>query len=729
MLYCDNPELADNSSTNILIVEDSKLINNVIHKTLQSLGHKCEQAFDFEETTLKLEESKFDYIILDLNLPDAYGEELVSAIIRLSKAKIIVLTSEKDIQMRETLFNYGILDYVVKDKHLGNSIDLVHRTIHQINKNRVTNILAIDDSQFMCKQITKVLNTRNYNVLTALNAEDGVKTLNENLVNMIVLDMELPDKHGLDFLRELKAIPEFCKTPIIVISGTNDPETVRSCLKLGAFDYIKKPFNIEEFVLKVDHAVEINRKDREILCSQQLLTEYKNAIDENIIVSKTDIKGNITFVNNMFCEISGYTLEELVGKPHNVVRHPDMPASAFKDMWETIQNKKVWHGKVKNKKKNGDAYYVDTSVNPIVDYDGNIVEYIGIRTDITELELMKNKLESDLDISNENFEEADKLAQDYQTAIDHSNILSRADINGKITYVNQEFCDISGYTTEELIGESHSIIKHPSNSKKTYKELWDTVTSGKTWKGQLKNLSKDGRTYYVESTIVPIKNKHGVISEYLAIRHDVTQIVEMHKELEDTQKEVIHKMGEVGETRSKETGYHVKRVAEYSKLLALLAGLGKNNADMLYAASPMHDIGKVGIPDNILLKPGKFEAEEWEIMKKHSEMGYNILKKSTRPILRAASIVAYRHHEKWDGSGYPNGIAGEKIHIFGRITAIADVFDALGSERVYKKAWELERILGLLEDERGKHFDPNLIDLFLNNLDKFLKIRDKYKDM
>jgi response regulator RpfG family c-di-GMP phosphodiesterase len=142
----------------------------------------------------------------------------------------------------------------------------------------------------------------------------------------------------------------------------------------------------------------------------------------------------------------------------------------------------------------------------------------------------------------------------------------------------------------------------------------------------------------------------------------------------------------------------------------------------------MHDIGKVAIADSILKKPGKLTDEEWSIMKTHSEIGYKILKNSSRPILRAAAIVSYRHHEKWDGSGYPNAIAGEKIHIFGRITAIADVFDALGSDRVYKKAWELDRILQLFKDERAKHFDPNLVDIFLNNLNKFLLIRDKFQD-
>lgn len=200
------------------------------------------------------------------------------------------------------------------------------------------------------------------------------------------------------------------------------------------------------------------------------------------------------------------------------------------------------------------------------------------------------------------------------------------------------------------------------------------------------------------------------------------------QEIEETQKEVIYSMGEIGERRSKETGNHVKRVAEYSRILAVLYGLDDKEAEMLKMASPMHDIGKVGIPDAILNKPGSFTASEWKIMQTHAELGYETLKNSKREILKAAATVAYEHHEKWDGSGYPRGLAGEDIHIYGRITAVADVFDALGSDRVYKKAWPLEKILNLLKDGRGKHFEPKLVDLFLENIALFLEVRDKFKD-
>jgi len=201
------------------------------------------------------------------------------------------------------------------------------------------------------------------------------------------------------------------------------------------------------------------------------------------------------------------------------------------------------------------------------------------------------------------------------------------------------------------------------------------------------------------------------------------------EEINQTQKELIYRMGVTGENRSKETGFHVKRVAEYSWLLAKLYGLPLRECDILRDVSPMHDIGKIGISDSILHKPGRLTDEEMNIMKTHVQIGYDILHSSDLPLLKAAAIVSHEHHEKYNGSGYPRGIAGENIHIYGRITAMADVFDALGSVRVYKNAWDDARILKLFEEKKGEHFDPKLVELFIKNKEKFFEIRDEFVDV
>jgi HD-GYP domain-containing protein (c-di-GMP phosphodiesterase class II) len=202
----------------------------------------------------------------------------------------------------------------------------------------------------------------------------------------------------------------------------------------------------------------------------------------------------------------------------------------------------------------------------------------------------------------------------------------------------------------------------------------------------------------------------------------------LNLEIEQTQKEIIFIMGEIGESRSKETGNHVKRVAEYSKVLALHYGLSPSESELIKVASPMHDIGKVSIPDEVLKKPGKLTDEEFEIIKAHSQTGYDLLKNSNRQILKSAAIIAHQHHEKWNGKGYPQCLKGEDIHIYGRITAIADVFDALASDRCYKKAWELDRVINLFKEERGIQFDPKIVDVFLDCLEEILALRAEYAD-
>jgi len=198
----------------------------------------------------------------------------------------------------------------------------------------------------------------------------------------------------------------------------------------------------------------------------------------------------------------------------------------------------------------------------------------------------------------------------------------------------------------------------------------------------------------------------------------------LNQEIEGTQKEIIFTLGEVAEMRSAETGNHVRRVAEYCRLLAERYGMSEREVEIIRLASSMHDIGKVAIPDAILNKPGTLSISEFDIMKSHTVRAQDMLGLSDRDIIKAAIVIALQHHEKYDGTGYPRGLKGEEIHISARITALADVFDALGSDRNYRKAWEMEDILALIISERGRHFDPVLVDIFLANFDQILSIRN-----
>jgi putative two-component system response regulator len=194
-------------------------------------------------------------------------------------------------------------------------------------------------------------------------------------------------------------------------------------------------------------------------------------------------------------------------------------------------------------------------------------------------------------------------------------------------------------------------------------------------------------------------------------------------ELENSQKEMIFVLTELIESVSDETGKHIKRVAEYSRLLAHYHhALSEEDADIIYHASPMHDIGKMSIPENILHKKSSLSEEEFEIMKTHTTKAHEYLKIPNRKIMKAADIIAYEHHEKWDGTGYPRGLKGENIHIFGRIVALADVFDALTHKRVYKDAWSVEEAAQYIKEHSGTQFDPYLVKIFEENIDEFISI-------
>lgn len=316
-----------------------------------------------------------------------------------------------------------------------------------------------------------------------------------------------------------------------------------------------------------------------------------------------------------------------------------------------------------------------------------------------------------------------QLLAQYKVAIDTGSIVSITDKSGKIIYANDKFCAISGYSEDELIGQPHSIIRHPDNNPEVFADMWKKLSSKQSWQGLLQNRRKNGDSYYVQTLITPILDTEGEIAEYFSIRHDLTEVFELQDELVQTQKEIIFKLSEVSESRSEEAGNHIKRVALYAKLLASLLKLDQKSIDEIYFASPMHDIGKIGIPDNILLKPGSLTIDEWKTMQTHSKIGHDIFKDSKSSILQASAIISHEHHEKFDGSGYPRGLQNEEIHIYARIVSLVDVFDALGTKRVYKDAWTMDKILTLIKEERGKHFDPQIVDIFLDNFDQFLKIK------
>lgn len=240
-----------------------------------------------------------------------------------------------------------------------------------------------------------------------------------------------------------------------------------------------------------------------------------------------------------------------------------------------------------------------------------------------------------------------------------------------------------------------------------------------------------GAVDYITKPVSPsvvlarLKTHLALYDQNRALEHMVR---ERTAELQDSRLEILRRLGRAAEFRDNDTARHIIRMSHYCEVLARAVGLSDQEANLILQATPMHDVGKIGIPDSILLKPAALTPEERKIMEKHAEYGAKIIGEHADPLLRLAREVALSHHEKWDGSGYPNGLAGDDIPLVGRIVAIADVFDALTSWRPYKDPWPVSRAVDYIREHAERHFDPKLVAAFLENLDEILAFMKKYTD-
>ncbi|WP_081413501.1 response regulator [Aneurinibacillus terranovensis] len=236
------------------------------------------------------------------------------------------------------------------------------------------------------------------------------------------------------------------------------------------------------------------------------------------------------------------------------------------------------------------------------------------------------------------------------------------------------------------------------------------------------------RHYYKQLAFANQRLEEEVKRRTIALQNTLSELQKVNEKLSYSHYEIVQHLSSAAEFKDPETAAHIQRISHYSGVLTRSMGLSKEDIELMIGASPMHDIGKIGVPDHILLKPGKLTPEEFEKMKEHTTIGYKILCGSESPLLRLASEIAISHHEKFDGSGYPNGLAGEDIPLSGRIVAVADVFDALTSRRPYKEAFPNEVALDIICKGRGSHFDPKIVDVFLKSLPEILDIQKQCRD-
>ncbi|WP_338451027.1 PAS domain S-box protein [Niallia oryzisoli] len=285
----------------------------------------------------------------------------------------------------------------------------------------------------------------------------------------------------------------------------------------------------EQYYLMAFHVV----KDQSRLNKHQSyplheLVDLNYALDESTIVAFTDEKGKITYVNEKFCEVSKYSSSELIGRDHRIINSGYHSKEFMKELWRTITSGYVWRGEIKNRAKDSTYYWVDTTIVPFLDVTGKPYKYLAIRKEITEYKRVVEELKKSI-----------HELMDLKFALDASSIVAITDQRGKITYVNKQFCRISKYSKEELIGQDHRIINSGYHTKEFFTELWETIAKGKVWKGEIRNQAKDGSYYWVDTTIVPFLDGDGRPYQYLAIRHEITQRKNAEEELQNMMTKII----------------------------------------------------------------------------------------------------------------------------------------------------------------------------------------------
>ncbi len=595
----------------------------------------------------------------------------------------------------------------------------------KLERLRALSLLYVEDDLATREELAQILEIWLGRVQVASNGQEGLEIFSGSpqRPDIVLTDIQMPVLNGLSMSAEIRRqVPD---QPIIVLSAYNDMEYLFRAIDIGITNYITKPVSVERLLGKLADLAENLIAVREQRRDRRLLEQYRMLVDESAIVTKLDPRGRIIYANDKFAELSGYTSEELIGRDVREIRHPEQSQEISGSIWNALLRGQKWGGIIKNQSRDGRMYVVESSLVPIVNENDEVEEVVCLDVDITDIFLNYETLVEALSRSEHSLQEQRHFLSEYKRALELGTCICVTNADGRIVSANRQFAAVLGYPASELRDRQLAEIA-PECEEKCFLEL------GKGDDGHCSRVvtlsHKDGTEMVFSVVFVAVHDLGGKVDSVILVCQDITESLRLTRALLETQRELLFVMGEVVENRSHDTGQHVKRVAEISRMLALQHGLDQEHAEMIKVSAPMHDIGKVGIPDVILHKPGKLDADEFEVMKTHSALGFGILKDLDRPLVQLAARIAHEHHERYDGTGYPRGLQAEEISIEGRIVAIADVFDALCHARVYKAAWDDVEVRHYFEAQRGRQFDPGLVDLLFANWDDLIAIRQRYQD-
>ncbi|MCF6200542.1 MAG: response regulator [Hydrogenimonas sp.] len=581
-------------------------------------------------------------------------------------------------------------------------------------------LLYVEDDREIRRRVTPFLASRVNTLWIAEDGRKGLELFEKRKPDIVVTDLNMPKMDGI---KMSKAIRVFDKdTPIILTASYGDDYPLFAAIKAQINAFLPKPVKINDLLKTVEATARDAFAKHAQFRTQSALAQHYLAIEDSALLIYLDKRGRIERINEGMLQLLGYSHELLVGEPFENILYRDHNFNKYDKLFAAFEKRESWHGEVNILTQLDREYIFKATLIPIYDTMMPSYRFMMLLDDITEVVNYRKLLKNELDKTQDTLYEKIHFLEQYQNAINEGTAICRFLEDGTILKTDKRFEKIFGFRGDELVRRSFYQLC-PNLEKDLRLEVAEAIKNRSLLRKRIKCKDMNGRVYVSDSVFIPIYRINGEIEEIISIHNDITDIINLNEEIKNTQKELLYILGDVVENRSQETGHHVKRVAEYSRILGKLAGLSEADTELLEIVAPMHDVGKIAIPDKILLKPGKLGPDEEKIIKEHTVIGGELFGNSERSFMKAARIVALEHHERYDGKGYPYGKKGSEIHIFGRIVAIADVFDALSVERSYKKAWPVEDIVEFMKRESGKMFDPNLIDLFIENLDLFLEVR------
>jgi PAS domain S-box-containing protein len=591
------------------------------------------------------------------------------------------------------------------------------------NSNILSNlrVLYAEDDTETREELQSILELYVAELYIAKNGREGLDLYKKYFPDIVITDIQMPEMNGLSMAADIRVLNS--QQPIIILSAYNDVEYLFRALELGIQHYITKPISIERLLNKLAELTERMQLLKQVEENRRLLEQYKMLVDEKAIVVKMDKNGNIIYMNQQFCEISGYSEAELLGQYYLFSLDEDGQQDVLNDIKQSLEKNNKWQGILKKRAKSGCIYVVDVTLVAIIDALNKVSEFVALMVDMSEVYEKFERLSLNL---KQDLSEQKHYLQEYERAFELGTSLCIINTDGQIISANKNFSATLNYTPGELNGLSLcDLVQNGVDFKeRVLKKVINHGFSSRV----IKVLTKNGGFRTLSIIVVAIHNQAGDIHSLMNLCHDISETINSNEDIIENQKDLIYVLGEVVENRSHETGLHIKRVALISELLARKYGFSEEYATMIKLASPLHDIGKVGIPDDILHKNGKLSVDEYQIIKNHAELGYRLLNKLDKPLIKMAATIAHEHHEYFNGLGYPTGLVGEHIAIEARIVSLVDVFDALSSRRIYKEPWTDAEIIDYLNKNKSVQFDPELVDLFMENFDEIISIRECFKE-